>query len=108
MSLYLLTLCSSMADRTFNDLTQYPVFPWVIQDYSSPKLNLDDSESYRDLSKPVGALNEVRLARLKVSMKLYVCIANTLLKLKLYKRLQSFYQSFNRKMFSLFIIKLFG
>jgi factor associated with neutral sphingomyelinase activation len=56
-----------MADRTFSDLTQYPVFPWVIQDYSSPKLNLDDSKSYRDLSKPIGALNEVRLARLKVS-----------------------------------------
>ncbi|PNF22132.1 hypothetical protein B7P43_G06803 [Cryptotermes secundus] len=61
---YLLYL-NSMADRTFSDLTQYPVFPWVIQDYSSLKLNLDDSKSYRDLSKPIGALNEVRLARLK-------------------------------------------
>jgi factor associated with neutral sphingomyelinase activation len=58
-----------MADRTFNDLTQYPVFPWVIQDYTSSELNLDDSKSYRDLSKPIGSLNEVRLARLKVSMK---------------------------------------
>jgi factor associated with neutral sphingomyelinase activation len=58
-----------MADRTFNDLTQYPVFPWVIQDYSSSKLHLDDTKSYRDLSKPIGGLNEVRLARLKVSMK---------------------------------------
>lgn len=68
-TLYLLPFCSSMADRTFNDLTQYPVFPWVIQDYSSSKLNLDDPKSYRDLSKPIGALNEVRVARLKVSMK---------------------------------------
>ena len=58
-----------MADRTFNDLTQYPVFPWVIQDYSSSKLHLDDTKSYRDLSKPIGGLNEVRLARLKVSVK---------------------------------------
>jgi factor associated with neutral sphingomyelinase activation len=61
---YLLYL-NSMADRTFNDLTQYPVFPWVIQDYSSLKLRLDDTKSYRDLSKPIGGLNEVRLARLK-------------------------------------------
>ncbi|XP_069705161.1 protein FAN-like [Periplaneta americana] len=61
---YLLYL-NSLADRTFNDLTQYPVFPWVIQDYSSSELDLDDPKSYRDLSKPIGALNEVRLARLK-------------------------------------------
>ncbi|XP_067007294.2 protein FAN isoform X2 [Anabrus simplex] len=61
---YLLYL-NSLADRTFNDLTQYPVFPWVISDYHSPKLNLEDPKSYRDLSKPVGALNEIRLQRLK-------------------------------------------
>lgn len=24
---------NSLADRTVNDLTQYPVFPWVIADY---------------------------------------------------------------------------
>lgn len=28
----------SKADRSCNDLTQYPVFPWVIQDYSSDVL----------------------------------------------------------------------
>ena len=27
-----------MGHRSFNDLTQYPVFPWVIADYSSPTL----------------------------------------------------------------------
>ncbi|KAK7576021.1 hypothetical protein V9T40_012307 [Parthenolecanium corni] len=56
---------NSMADRTFNDLTQYPVFPWVISDYSSSELDLSDPDSLRDLSKPVGALNPVRLERLK-------------------------------------------
>ena len=30
---YLLYL-NSAADRSFNDLTQYPVMPWVISDYS--------------------------------------------------------------------------
>lgn len=61
---YLLYL-NSLADRTFNDLTQYPVFPWIISDYSSSELDLQDAKFYRDLTKPVGALNEVRLGRLK-------------------------------------------
>lgn len=36
---YLLYL-NFMADRTFHDLTQYPVFPWVIADYTSSNLDL--------------------------------------------------------------------
>jgi len=30
---------------------QYPVFPWVVADYKSRVLNLDDPSSYRDLSR---------------------------------------------------------
>lgn len=30
---------------------QYPVFPWIIADYRSEILNLDDPCTYRDLSK---------------------------------------------------------
>lgn len=55
-----------MADRTFHDLTQYPVLPWIIQDYTSMTLDLNDTNVYRDLSKPIGALNPTRLERLKV------------------------------------------
>lgn len=40
---------------------KYPVFPWIIADYNSPKLDLNDRSIYRDLSKPMGALNENRL-----------------------------------------------
>jgi hypothetical protein len=36
---YLLYL-NSVADRSFNDLTQYPVMPWVIGDYTSQELDL--------------------------------------------------------------------
>lgn len=55
-----------MADRTFHDLTQYPVMPWVLQDYTSATLDLNDPSIYRDLSKPIGALEPNRLERLKV------------------------------------------
>ncbi len=118
---YLMHL-NTAAGRTYNDMTQYPVFPWVrrlchrrrrhrrrrrrrrarsrlwlrlllafwcratiindvakfmlllclhsllaqvIADYESHSLNLRDPKTYRDLSKPVGALNAARLAKLK-------------------------------------------
>lgn len=51
---------NTLAGRTFNDLNQYPVFPWVLADYTSPSLDLNAAASYRDLSKPIGALNEKR------------------------------------------------
>jgi hypothetical protein len=51
---------NSFAGRTYNDLTQYPVFPWVIADYDSEELDLDDPKTYRDLSKPMGGLSEDR------------------------------------------------
>lgn len=45
---------NSAADRSFNDLTQYPVMPWVLADYKSAELDLDDPATFRDLSKPIG------------------------------------------------------
>lgn len=56
-----LLYCNLAAGRSFNDLTQWPVFPWVLADYSSPTLDLSNPASFRDLSKPVGALNPERL-----------------------------------------------
>jgi len=49
------------AGRSLNDLTQYPVFPHVISDYTSKNLKLDKPSTYRDLCKPVGALDPKRL-----------------------------------------------
>jgi len=56
------------AGRSQNDFSQYPVFPWVLQDYGSEKLRLDDPSVYRDLSKPVGALSAKRLEYFKERM----------------------------------------
>jgi hypothetical protein len=42
-----------IADRTFNDLTQYPVFPWVISNYKSDTLDLCYRGNFRDLSNPM-------------------------------------------------------
>lgn len=56
-----LLLLNSAAGRTFQDLSRYPVFPWIISDYTSAKLDLTNPATFRDLTKPVGALNEERL-----------------------------------------------
>lgn len=56
-----LLLLNSAAGRTVQDLSRYPVFPWVIADYESVKLDLTKEETFRDLTKPIGALSEKRL-----------------------------------------------
>jgi hypothetical protein len=53
------------AGRSFNDLAQYPVFPWVLSDYSSPTLDLSDPAAFRDLTRPMGALDAERLKSFK-------------------------------------------
>ena len=58
---YLLHL-NILSGRSYNDICQYPVFPWVLADYSSREIpDLSDKSNFRDLSKPVGALNPDRL-----------------------------------------------
>jgi WD40 repeat protein len=51
---YLMHL-NTMAGRTYNDLTQYPVFPWILADYTSAELDLTNPKTFRDLSRPMGA-----------------------------------------------------
>lgn len=89
---YLMQL-NTIAGRTYNDLSQYPVvsvpplsfaahacvfllmfsvggachsemcvsaslqFPWILCDYTSPVLDLEDPAVFRDLSKPIGVVN---------------------------------------------------
>ncbi|KAL1828538.1 hypothetical protein ACET3Z_006950 [Daucus carota] len=59
---YLMQL-NTLAGRSYNDVTQYPVFPWILSDYNSKTLDLSSPSSYRDLSKPVGALRPDRLKK---------------------------------------------
>lgn len=78
---YLLAL-NSAAGRSLFDLSRYPIFPWVLADYESSKLDLSSGDSvsgnssssgntgstmkqFRDLTKPIGALNEERLESFK-------------------------------------------
>merc|ERR1719470_80060 len=59
---YLMEL-NRLAGRTLNDLMQYPVFPWVLADYTSPHLNLTIPDTFRSLRKPIAVQKEGSCAR---------------------------------------------
>lgn len=56
---------NTLAGRSYNDLMQYPVFPWIVADYDSEELDLYDEKTFRDLSKPMGAQTPGRLQQFK-------------------------------------------
>ena len=69
---YLLHL-NMLSGRSYNDICQYPVFPWVLSDYTSEMVpDLNDPKNYRDLSKPMGALNEQRLSEFQERFESFV------------------------------------
>ncbi|XP_070180486.1 lysosomal-trafficking regulator-like [Littorina saxatilis] len=55
-----LTQLNKLAGRSFNDLMQYPVFPFVLRDYDSEELDLENSGSFRDLRKPIAVQDKSR------------------------------------------------
>ncbi|KAF7992714.1 hypothetical protein HCN44_005058 [Aphidius gifuensis] len=49
---------NKLAGRSYNDLMQYPVFPFVLADYTSKKINLNNSNIYRNFKKPMAIQDE--------------------------------------------------
>ena len=64
--------------RSFNDLTQYPVFPWIISNYSSDLS--EDENNFRNLSLPIGMMefNEKSLTRKETFIDTYETVKNDL------------------------------
>lgn len=54
---YLLYL-NQKANRSLVDLSQYPVFPWIVSDYTDEQM----PKRFRDLSKPIGQLSAEKAA----------------------------------------------
>lgn len=59
---YLMHL-NTLSGRSFNDLTQYPVFPFILADYISKELDFNNANAFRDLSKPMGAQDSERMKK---------------------------------------------
>ncbi|GAB9463191.1 Kinase a-anchor protein [Globisporangium polare] len=60
-----LMLLNVSAGRSYNDITQYPVFPWILKDYESTELRLEDPTIYRDFRKPIGVQTPESSQRVK-------------------------------------------
>ncbi|XP_076854600.1 LOW QUALITY PROTEIN: WD repeat and FYVE domain-containing protein 3 [Brachyhypopomus gauderio] len=65
---YLMHL-NTLAGRSYNDLMQYPVFPWILADYDCEELDLNNPKTFRNLSKPMGAQTDDRLIQYKKRFK---------------------------------------
>jgi hypothetical protein len=50
--------------RSFQDSSQYPIFPWTVCQFETPVPDLSDPHNFRDLSRPIGAIGESRLSEL--------------------------------------------
>lgn len=63
---------NTLAGRSYNDLMQYPVFPWILADYDSEELDLTNPKTFRDFAKPMGAQSADRLEQFQKRYKVYV------------------------------------
>ncbi|XP_039305256.1 lysosomal-trafficking regulator isoform X2 [Solenopsis invicta] len=48
-----ITCLNKLAGRSYNDLMQYPVFPFVLADYISEKIDLNNPKIYRNFKRPM-------------------------------------------------------
>ncbi|KAL0236703.1 hypothetical protein PCE1_000101 [Barthelona sp. PCE] len=62
---YLMCL-NYLSGRSLMCIERYPVLPWVLCDYTSEILDFDNPAVYRDLTKPIGALESDRLDSLRM------------------------------------------
>lgn len=75
---YLMYL-NRLSNRSFNDITRYPIFPWIISDYSNDELKINNKYQYRDFALPIGTISE---ASKKKAKKYYKYLKNDPLPIK--------------------------
>ena len=68
------------SSRSFNDLTQYPVFPWIITNYTDESNEISIKKDLRNLSLPIGMLEltEKGILRKETFIETYETLKNDL------------------------------
>ncbi|EAY03410.1 Beige/BEACH domain containing protein [Trichomonas vaginalis G3] len=59
-----LNLVNLAAGRSYYDRNNYPIFPYVVTDMKSDKIDINDPKIYRDLRKSMGLFNDERVNEL--------------------------------------------
>lgn len=59
-----LMILNTYAGRSYNDINQYPIFPWVVKDFNSEQINFNANftevelrKTFRRLDRPIGSLS---------------------------------------------------
>ncbi|KAL0214836.1 hypothetical protein P9112_007020 [Eukaryota sp. TZLM1-RC] len=61
-----LMVSNILSGRSADDISQYPIFPWIFSDYSAPTISTTPtSTQFRDLCKPMGAQSPQRASYVK-------------------------------------------
>jgi len=60
-----LCLLNKYSSRSYNDINQYPIFPWVIKNYSKDELDINDDSIFRDFSNPMAVQNDKKKESIK-------------------------------------------
>lgn len=60
-----LMVINQYAGRSLNDLSQHPVFPWIITNYDEEEFAYDKPENQRNLKFPIGAQSEASQKKLQ-------------------------------------------
>ena len=74
------------AGRSVQDITQYPVFPWLFNNYSTIDYDVNNVKYYRDLTLPMGAQNTRRLNF--YLDRFQICLDNNAHSMDMYRELQ--------------------
>ena len=67
-----LTHLNKMAGRSFNDLMQYPVMPFILATYDKTHLSFDDPKTFRDLGKPIAVQHKDKAQKYLDNYKVHV------------------------------------
>ena len=66
-----LMILNTLSGRTYNDLAQYPVLPWILGNYSSDNIDLTESNTFRDFNYPIYAQDDETREILKDKFTLF-------------------------------------
>ena len=72
----LLMWMNILSGRSFHDMTQYPVFPWVIIDFLKKEINLEENK--RNMSLPIGILESSSETRKESYKEIYQSVKSDL------------------------------
>ena len=75
-TLELLMWMNILSGRSFHDMTQYPVFPWVLTDFLNEEINLE--ENMRNMELPIGLLESSSETRKEAYIEIYESVKSDL------------------------------